>query len=447
MAELWYESAGALAERLRRRDMSATELLDVFLSRIDEHNPSINAVVSIDVDRARSAAAAADRALARGEAGPLGGVPMTLKDGHDAAALRTTVGSEIFDRVPVKDGTVAARLRAAGAVIVGHSNVPPFLADYKSENPIFGRTNNPWSPDRTPGGSSGGAAAALAAGLSPVEVGSDLAGSLRLPPHFCGVYGLKTTENRVPSTGFFRPLPGVPRSVRLLGAIGPMARDVADLDLVLRVIAGPDGRDVEIPPVPLASRGRRELQGLRLAVAAAVPGADVEQSLRDAVERVAAVAADAGAVISSELPDVDWDDLRLFGDLLGAVTGVFDPGVQLDAEHASLGWYLAALDRRDRFVGAWDRFFEGCDALLLPPATTVAFGHDATSYGDQGHQMVFANLAGLPALTVPAGLDDAGLPVGLQIVGARWSEVRLLEIAAALEEAGVLPGFRPPPGY
>jgi amidase len=372
---------------------------------------------------------------------------MTVKDGHDVAGLRTTIGSEVFDRTPSDDGTVAARLRAAGAVIVGHTNVPPFLADYTTDNPIFGRTNNPWNLDRTPGGSSGGAAAALAAGLTPVEVGSDLAGSLRLPPHFCGVYGLKATEHRVPTTGFFRPLPGVPRSVRILTALGPMARDLDDLDLVLRVIAGPDGRDTEVPPVPLEARRHRTPARLRLAVATELPGATVEASLRGAVERVAAGASDAGAAVSAWLPDLDWAELRLFGELVEAVTGVFDPGAVLDDERRTLAWYLAALDRRDGFIGAWERFFDAYDALVLPPAMTTAFGHQATGYAGQGYLMVFANLAGLPALTVPAGRDDGGLPVGVQIVGPRWSETRLLEIAGALEQAGILPGFARPPGY
>jgi amidase len=449
MEPLEYLPAGTLADRLRRRQVSATEVLDAFLARIDRHNTTLNAVVSVGVDRAREAAAAADRILARGESmGPLCGVPMTIKDGHDVAGLRTTVGSEVFDRTPSEDGTVAARLRAAGAIIVGHTNVPAFLADYKTDNPIFGRTNNPWRLDRTPGGSSGGAAAALAAGLTPIEVGSDLAGSLRLPPHFCGVYGLRATEHRVPTTGFFRPLPGVPGSVRIMNALGPMARNVDDLDLVLRVIAGPDGRDIEVPRVPLPARQRLELAGLRLAVATELPGATVAPSLRSAVERVAAGASDAGAAVSVRLPELDWAAaLHLFGELLAAVTGVFDPGAELPDEQRTLAWYLAALDRRDRFTGAWERFFDGYDALILPPAKTTAFSHDATEYADQGHLMVFADLAGLPALTVPAGLDEVGLPVGVQLVGPRWSEVRLLDTAAALEEAAVLPGFTRPPGY
>jgi len=192
-------------------------------------------------------AEAADAALRRGEIwGPLHGVPMTLKDGHDVAGLRTTVGTLQFDRVADEDGTVAARLRAPGAIIIGHTNVPPFLADYQSANPVFGRTANPWDTEGTPGGSSGGAAAALAAGMTPLEICSDLAGSLRLPAHFCGVYGLKTTEHRVPLTGFFRPPDGVPRSVRMISSLGPMARDLGDLQLALAIVAGPDGHDGEV---------------------------------------------------------------------------------------------------------------------------------------------------------------------------------------------------------
>jgi amidase len=448
MTELCYLSAVELAARLRRRELSAVEVLEAYLDRIATVNPALNAVVSLDAATAREAAATADRALSRGgEVGPLCGVPMTLKDGHDVAGLRTTVGSAVFDRIPTADGTVAARLRTAGAVIVGHTNVPSFLADYKCENPIFGRTNNPWCADRTPGGSSGGAAAAVAAGLSPVEVGSDLAGSVRLPAHFCGVFGLKATEHRVSTVGFFSPPPGVPRTVRVLGAPGPMARTLDDLDLVLRVIAGPDGRDADVPPVPLPARRRVDLAGLRLAVATELPGAEVSPSLRAAVDRVAAGASDRGARVSADLPGLDWGEQRLFGELVEVVTGVFDPGAQLPDERRTVEWYLTALHRRDAFIAAWERYFDGYDALILPPAQTTAFGHDATGYDRQGYSMIFANLAGLPALTMPARVDDEGLPVGIQLVGPRWSESRLLDIAAALEDADILPGFTRPPGY
>ncbi|PZG08941.1 amidase [Nonomuraea aridisoli] len=448
MDELFYLPARELAERLRRRELTAVQVLDAYAGRIERLNPSLVAIVAADLGQARRAAAEADRRLARGEeAGPLHGVPMVVKDGHDVAGLRTTLGTELYDRVPDRDGTVAARLRAAGAILLGHSNVPPLLAQYRSENAIFGRSDNPWDSDRTPGGSSGGGAAALAAGLTPIEVGSDYGGSLRLPPHFCGVYGLMATEHRVPATGFWRPLEGRARHTRILMSFGPMARDLGDLELVLRVIAGPDGRDGAVPPVPLRERRRRTLPELRLAAVPELPGASVAASLRAEVERVAARASDAGARVEERLPGVDWDEQRLSGELMGAAIGVFDPDAVLPDAHRGLAWYLRALDRRDRFTAAWHDFFTGYDALILAPGTTTAFRHDSDDDEGQDRQLVFANLAGLPALTAPAGRDEAGLPIGVQIVGPPWSEIRLIEIAAALEEAGILPGFARPPGY
>lgn len=437
MEDLTYLPARVLADRIRRREPTAVDALLAYLERIAAYNPVLNAVVSLDEDRALDAARAADMAVERGAAtGPLHGVPMTLKDCHDVAGLRTTVGTPVFDRVPSEDGSVAARLRAAGAVIVGHTNVPPLLADYRSENEIFGRTANPWNLERTPGGSSGGAAAALAAGLTPVEVGSDLAGSLRLPPHFCGVYGLKATEHRVPTTGFFQPA-GTPNPVRILGALGPMARDLGDLELVLRVISGPDGVDSDVPPVPLPERRPTRLPGLRLAMASGLPGTDVSASLQEQVSRIAAAAADAGAGVEHQLPDLDWEEQSIFLPLMEAVTGAFQPG----AGQRTLAWYLEMLYRRDAFYVAWEEFFTRYDALILPPAATTAFAHDNTDLAGHGATLIFANLAGLPALVVPAGADGDGLPIGIQIVGPRWSEMRLIEVAGALEEAGILPGF------
>lgn len=439
-----YESARLLADRIRRRELSAVEALDAFLARIDAYDKDLNAVVSVDADLARRAARAADEEPATG---PLHGVPMTLKDGHDVAGLRTTVGSPVFDRTPTEDGVVAHRLRGAGAIIVGHTNVPPFLMDYHSENEVFGRTNNPWDTSRTPGGSSGGAAAALAAGLTPIEVGSDLAGSLRVPPHFCGVYGLKATDYRISSVGFFRPLDGLPRTVRVLGSLGPMARGLDDLDLVLRVIAGPDLREPDVPPVPLPRSVRRSPGDLRLAVARELPGVTPAAELRDAVSRVADAASDAGAHVAEALPDADWGLQEHFMDLVMAATSIFDPGADLTAEQRGLATYMTGLEARDRFTAAFTDFFRNHDALVLPPGTTVAFPHGATGTEEQGRMSAFANLAGLPALTVPAGRDAEGLPVGVQLVGPRWSEIRLLDAARALEDAGVLPGFTRPPGY
>src|SRR3989440_6973346 len=294
--DIVFSSTTQLAAAIRTGHVSATEVLEAHLAQIDTHNAALNAIVTMDAERARERAREAVEALARGQVwGPLHGVPFTLKDAHATAGMRTTTGfPPLADYVPQEDSTVTARLKAAGGILLGKTNVAMLLADYQTTNPIFGRTNNPWNIERTPGGSSGGAAAALAAGMTPFDIGTDLSASIRLPAHFCGVYGLKPTEHRVPLTGFFR-LPGAaPRSVRVLSCLGPMARDIGDLELALAVIAGPDARDGDVPPVPLAPQRRPRLQDLRLAVAPTLPGAAVSRGMRQGVERLAAQAADAG---------------------------------------------------------------------------------------------------------------------------------------------------------
>ena len=443
-------TARALARVLRQRKLSAFEVLESYLARIETHNPRLRAIVSLDVDGARLQAREADLAMRHGEVwGPLHGVPMTLKDGLDVAGLRTTIGTRELDRIADADGTVAARLRAAGAIIIGHTNVPPWLADYQTSNATFGRTANPWDAERTPGGSSGGAAAAVAAGLTPLEVGSDLVVSLRLPAHFCGVYALKPTEHRVPLTGFFR-LPGAPRSVRIMSCLGPLARDLDDLELALSIIAGPDGLDSDVPPIPLGGRrGLKQLSEVRLAIATTLPGCVVAESIRRQVERVGAAARSAGASVAARLPDIDWGAAnQLCGDLVATITRQGE---------SPLTRYFRALDQRDQLITTWRTFFREYDALLLPPAAITAFTHrkpgemidvDGTpvKYEAIGQLGAFANLAGLPALVAPAAIDG-GLPIGVQIVGPHWSELRLLQIARLLERAGILPGYQMPPNF
>ena len=236
-------SATELAAALAARRVSALELADAAIARIEARDGPINAVVVRDFDRARDAAKAADAALARGDRRPLLGLPMTVKESHNVAGLKTTWGFEGFkDYTASEDAVGVARLKAAGAVILGKTNVPPFLADYQSNNPIYGRTGNPWDLTRTPGGSSGGAAAALAAGMVPLEFGSDIGGSIRMPAHFCGVYGHKPSFNLVPTRGHQPPMTPAGAGVLLL-VLGPLARTAADLTLALDVLAGPDTAD------------------------------------------------------------------------------------------------------------------------------------------------------------------------------------------------------------
>src|SRR5436309_14740278 len=288
MMEIVFSSTTQLAAAIRAGHVSATEVLKAHLAQIDKHNPALNAIVTMDTERAHERAREADEALARGQVwGPLHGVPFTLKDAHATAGMRTTTGfPPLADYVPQEDSTVTARLKAAGGILIGKTNVPVMLADFQSNNPIFGRTNNPWNIERTPGGSSGGAAAALASGMTPFEIGTDLAGSIRIPAHFCGLFGLKPTEKRV---SLARLIPGLPtpRSVRIMSCIGPMARTVEDLALLYPLIAGPDGRDTEIQPVPVGIVPELELAKLRIAFAPTFPGFPVAADIRDAVEELA----------------------------------------------------------------------------------------------------------------------------------------------------------------
>lgn len=443
--------------RLIEGELTATELLEAVLARIERHNPVLNAVVSLDEKKARKTAERADTALRRGSVrGPLTGVPMTLKDSWDVAGLRTTVGTPILDRMATADSTVAQRLKFAGANVIGHTNVAPFLADYVSDNEIFGRSSNPWDVERTPGGSSGGAAAAVAAGLSAVEVASDLAGSVRLPAHYCGLYGLMATEHRIPGTGYYAP---PPRPIRVLGTFGPIARDLDDLEIVLRTVSGPDGFDSDVPVSPLGTRRRRKLSSLKVAVATTLPETPPAAAVvRAQVERVAAGLSDNGSKVAERLPGFDWAaSMELFGELLDTIMGAFNPTAESPEERLGVAWYLQALSRRDEITGAWHEFFHDTDVLLVPAALTTAPKHptDNTIEIDgrqlpsyvQGAALVFANLGGLTVLNAPAGTDDDGMPIGIQIVGPAWSDLKLIDIAHELEQAGILPGFTPPPGF
>ncbi len=365
-----------MAGIIRAGHLSAREVVAAHLTQIAAHNPALNAVVTLDAERASERARQADDAHARGELwGPLHGVPFTLKDAHATAGLRTTTGfPPLANYVPKEDGTVAARLRAAGGILIGKTNVPVMLADFQTSNPIFGRTNNPWDTARTPGGSSGGAAAALASGMTPFEIGTDLSASIRLPAHFCGVFGLKPTERRVALTGLIPGLAG-PRPLRIMSSIGPMARSVEDLALLYAIIAGPDGHDTEVPPVAVEEPARIDLKELRIAVAPAFPSIPVAAEIRAAISQLAQrLSPVCRAVDEAALPALDFtQELASAGALVGMVIGAVQPGGQ--APPATLTQYLEALDRRDQSIQAWEQFFGRWDVLLCPAAMVTAFPH------------------------------------------------------------------------
>ncbi|HEV8362639.1 MAG TPA: amidase [Gemmatimonadaceae bacterium] len=454
-AELGFSTAKQLASAIRARELSAVDVVDAHLAQIDKLNKSLNAVVTLDAEGARRRASEADKALAKGEVlGPLHGVPFVLKDAFATAGMRTTTGFAPLDHVPNEDSTVAFRLKSAGAILLGKSNVATLLADFQTSNPIFGRTNNPWDVERTPGGSSGGAAAAVAAGMTPFDVGTDLSGSTRLPAHFCGVFGLKPTEHRV-SLGGVAPDPhGSPRPVRIMSCVGPIARSVDDIVLLYQILAGPDWRDTDVPPVPVESLPLPELNQLRIAVAPTLGGFPVAADVREAVENLAKQLDSLGAIVEEAvLPQVNFErDLENLGALIGMATGAF----QQDKEQAPtiLAQYLAALHMRDRSIVAWEQFFDKFDILLCPPAMTTAFPHcepgsqlrvdgKSVSYWTISAHAALFNYSGNPALVLPYDVDSEGLPVGVQLVAKRWSDDRLLAIGRALSQ--VTREFQRPP--
>jgi len=456
--DLVFSSIAEIATAIATRKISAVEALDAHLAQIDHHNEALNAVVILDREGASERARQADAAQARGEAlGPLHGVPFTLKDAHETAGMKTTAGFPPFaDYMARQDSPVVARLRAAGAVLVGKTNVATMLGDWQSDNPLFGRTSNPWDLSRTAGGSSGGAAAAVASGMTPFEIGTDMQDSIRLPAAFCGVYGLKPTEHRVSLAGAFPNPGGAPRSVRLMSCVGPLARSAEDLALIYQIIVGPDGTDTDLPPIPVETMPKLELNSLRIAFASAVPGFPVAAEIGAAVEKLATHFALAGARIEqARLPKLDLhDDLAEGGKLIGMMLEAAQP--QPPEQPTPVSKWFAALARRDSSILAWERFFESCDALLCPVAMTTAFAHCKpgsplkVNGKDESYWMLPAhgawfNYSGHPALAFPCGHDGSGLPIGLQLVGPHWSEARLLGIAAAI--APLSGGFRRPPGY
>ncbi|MER9949672.1 amidase [Mesorhizobium sp. M0047] len=453
-----FSSTGQMAAAILDRKISAIEALDAHLAQIDAHNDAVNAVISLDRERARSRAKEADAALAQGAAlGPLHGVPFTLKDMHETSGMKTTVGFPDFaDYIARQDSPVVARLKAAGGVLMAKTNVPTMLSDWQSNNPLFGRTNNPWDLECTAGGSSGGAAAAICTGMTPFDIGTDMQDSIRLPAAFCGVYGLKPTEHRVSLTGAFPNPGGAARSVRLMSCLGPLARSVEDLALIYQIISGPDESDTDLAPVPVEDVPKLDLKTVRIAFAPSFPGFPVAGDISAAVESLARQLQGAGAVVEeAKLPKLNLhDDLEQGGALIGMMMEAAQP--EPPQEPTPVSRWFEALARRDKSILAWDRFFENYDALLCPVAMTTAFPHcePGTSIEVDGKEQSYwmlpaygavFNYSGHPALSIPCGQDSAGLPVGLQLVGRRWSEEQLLGIAKAIEPlAG---GFRRPPGY
>jgi amidase len=482
MDNLAFASATRLAAQIRDRQIGCLELLDFFHARADRHNPKLNAIVVWQVEKARERARAGDAALARGENwGKLHGVPMTVKESFNLAGLPTTFGNPAWkDNIPVANSVVVDRLEAAGAVIFGKTNVPYMLADSQSYNDIYGTTNNPWALDRGPGGSSGGEAATLAAGMSALGAGSDIAGSLRNPAHYSGVYGHKPSFGLIPTRGHGPPGVVTPTDISV---VGPLARDAEDLALALGVLAGPDLLQQSAWRIELPAPRARRLQDFRVAVWAEAPEAPIDDSVAGLFAAAVAAVAKAGATVDAGArPGVALaENERLFMLLLRAATASrlrdedFAEQVKIAAmlapddvsprAHVARGATVshrawgAANEARSRLRYAWRDFFGRFDVLLAPVAATAAFPHDHNP--DRGARRVIVNgkpiphvditwaglasLSYLPATAAPIGLTSRGLPVGLQIIGPDGEDPTTIEFARLL--AAEIGGFTAPPGF
>lgn len=477
-----FASATEIAAAVRARRVSAAEVVQMYLERIARHNPALNAIVTLDEAGARARAREADAALARGELwGPLHGVPMTIKDALETAGMRSTGGHPpLRDHVPRRDAPAVARLRAAGAILMGKTNVPPLSADYRADNEIFGRTNNPWDLSRTPGGSTGGGCAAVAAGLSGFDVGSDLAASVRNPAHYCGLFGLKTSEHRVPNTGHIPEPPGLPRAVRHMNVLGPVARSVEDLWLILKVIAGPDDAEWDVPPVPLTEAPERPLSSMRFAWTTDFNGLPVTRDTSTAIANLARELSQAGCKVEQRMPDgfsldaawETWGEIVIAERAATMPDRVEERVAALKASlggdlpvgrgsakgaRATVGDYMASLTRRDQLITALERFFDDWDAWLCPVTVSPAIPH--VPFGtpidvDEKKVPYFLagtaytcpfNLTGHPVVVLPLARSKEGLPIGVQVVGRRWGEAALLALARKL--ALITGPFKPPPGY
>jgi amidase len=473
-------SATRLAQALRAKKLGAVELFDLYAARVRQHNRALNAICVMDLDAGRKAARAADRA--KGRKGPLHGVPMTVKESFNVAGWPTTRGMvEFKNNIAKQDALAVQRLKAAGAIVFGKTNVPELLADWQTFNSIYGTTNNPWDLLRTPGGSSGGAAAALAAGLTGLELGSDIGASIRNPAHYCGVYGHKPTWGVCSSRG--HALPGALHPGDIT-SIGPLARSAEDLKLSMDLVAGPDDLDGAGWKLELRKPKTVSLRGLRIAVMPSHSTAEVDVMVSGAIERLAGFLAKKGARVSDKArPDFNPDEAhKVYIALLRAATSnrqlphhlelwerllrerpATDMSYEAQAARGNLmrhKEWLGWSNRRHQMRLLWAEFFRDWDVLLCPAAATPAFPHNQE--GERWERMIevngkpqpsttqmfwagYSGMCYLPSTVAPIALAGGKLPVGVQIVGPQYGDYLTIDAARLIEKEVF--AFTPPPGY
>lgn len=456
--DLCLQPATAIARLIRQRAVSASEVLEAHLARIEKINPLVNAIITLDVEGARDRARAIDKALARGEdPGPLAGLPVAHKDLAETKGMRTTYGSPIFaDFVPDFDALIVARLKAAGAVTIGKTNTPEFGAGSQTFNPIFGPTRNPYDLSKTCGGSSGGAAVALACGMIPIADGSDLGGSLRNPAGYCNVVGFRTSPGRVPV--WPDPTPYLPFAID-----GPMARTVADIALILQAIAGPDPRaplSISEPASIFAQPLERDLRGVRVAWSPDLGGLPVDPQVSNVIAAQRAVFEQLGCIVEEATPDLSDAD-EIF-QVMRAFRYELALGELLDRERARMKdtvvWNIEAgrslsgpqVGRAMRLhatlLARLHEFMQRYEFIIAPvsqvppfpveqPYITEINGVPMRNYIEWMRSCYYISVCNTPAIAVPAGFTSDGLPVGLQIIGRPRADVSVLQLAYAYEQA------------
>ena len=449
MDNIIYSSAVSIREAIKKREISSVEVVEAHLRRIEQVNPKLNAVVRICGDRAMEEARQADSKRPKDALGPLHGVPITVKDSHDTEGIVSTAGTKGRAQfVPSEDSTVVSRMRKAGAIVLGKTNTPELTLSFETDNLVYGRTNNPYDLTRTPGGSSGGAGAIVAAGGSPIDLGTDTGGSIRVPSGFCGIAGLKPTSGRVPRTGHI--ISHVMGALDSLTTIGPMAKFVEDLSVVYPIISGSDHKDPSIVQMSIESYLDVELKYLKIAYFADIGDTKAEEDVVHTLENAVSVLRSAGSSLTRHLPEamkVPPEINLLVADGGASIqrlltkSGTDEPHNYVSRfiganDSLSVGEYTKLLEKRDVFRSEMINFMSAYDLILCPvrPYAPLPHGESLNKERMSGNQYTSTfNMTGWPGVVVRCGTSGDGLPIGLQVIGRPWHEHVALAAGALLE--------------